>query len=255
MAAFHVVWHRSRVASEIVLLHGFTQTGKAWDPVVHELGEKWRAFAPDLGGHGDSPALGALSFAGEAAMLDALAPPRFLLCGYSMGGRIALYYALHRPERVKALVLVSASPGLRDSGERAARRRADDALAGTIEARPLADFAHEWGSQPLFADQPGHVASAANADRLRNTSPGLAAALRGLGTGVMVPLWDRLAELDCPVLVVVGERDAKFRALGEQMVRATPRSRLMVVPGAGHAVHLERPFAVVQAIEAAAREA
>jgi pimeloyl-ACP methyl ester carboxylesterase len=60
----------------------------------------------------------------------------------------------------------------------------------------------------------------------------------------MEPLWERLGELTLPVTLVVGERDAKFRALGERMTARLPDARLVVVPGAGHAVQLEAPEAV-----------
>src|SRR6185503_14272 len=132
----------------------------------------------------------------------------FTLGGYSMGGRIALHTALTLgPEIVTRLVLVGASPGLADPAERAARRAADDALAARIETLDIEAFAREWGAQPLFAGQPERVAAAAHADRLRNTPAGLAGALRGLGTGVMQPLWDRLPELSIPVTLIVGARD------------------------------------------------
>ena len=104
----------------------------------------------------------------------------------------------------------------------------------------------EWSAQPLFAGMPRGIADVAEADRMRNTAAGLAAALRGLGTGVMPPLWDRLAELAVPVELVVGERDEKFRAIAERMEAALPDARLHVVPGAGHAVQLEAPDAVVE---------
>jgi pimeloyl-ACP methyl ester carboxylesterase len=71
-----------------------------------------------------------------------------------------------------------------------------------------------------------------------------------MGTGTMVPVWDRLGELTMPATVVVGERDAKFRALGEKLVERLPDARLVVIPRAGHAVHLEQPEAVAAAINA-----
>ena len=71
-----------------------------------------------------------------------------------MGGRLALALALRIPQRVRRLVLVSASPGLADAGERAARRAADEALADRIEAIGVEAFAREWAAQPLFAGQP-----------------------------------------------------------------------------------------------------
>ena len=216
--------------ADLVLLHGFTQTGASWDGVVRELAGRYRALAPDLG---------AGPWEAELDRLEARAPPAFTLAGYSMGGRLALALALRLRQRVRRLVLVSASPGLRDDGERAARRAADEALAERIEAIGTDAFAREWAAQPLFAGQAPEVAAAAHADRLRRSAAEHAAQLRGLGTGVMPPLWDRLGELAVPVTLIVGERDAKFRAIAERMGFPT-----IVVPGAGHAVQLEDPAAV-----------
>jgi 2-succinyl-6-hydroxy-2,4-cyclohexadiene-1-carboxylate synthase len=156
-----------------------------------------------------------------------------------MGGRLALALALRIPQRVERLVLISASPGLANDGERAARRAADEAFADRIEAIGVEAFARAWAAQPLFAGQPPEVAAAAHADRLRRSAAEHAAQLRNLGTGVMPPLWERLRELTMPVSAVVGERDAKFRAIAERMGFPT-----VVVPGAGHAVPLEAPGAV-----------
>jgi 2-succinyl-6-hydroxy-2,4-cyclohexadiene-1-carboxylate synthase len=176
--------------------------------------------------------------------LLALAPPSFALAGYSMGGRIALALALAAPSRVSRLTLIGASPGIADRGERRARRAADEALADRIEGEGIEAFVFSWSSSPLFAGQPPAVAAAARAMRLSQSPAGLAAALRGLGTGVMAPLWDRLPSLSMPVDLVVGARDAKFRAIAEQMAAAVPQARLHVVAGAGHAVQLEAPRAM-----------
>jgi pimeloyl-ACP methyl ester carboxylesterase len=69
-----------------------------------------------------------------------------------------------------------------------------------------------------------------------------------MGTGTMEPVWERLHELTMPATVVVGERDPKFRALGEQLCAGLPDAELVVVPGAGHAVHLDAPEAVARAL-------
>ena len=233
----------------LVLLHGFTQTRQSWRRTAQALEGRYRALVPDLPGHGQA-AHRTASFDACAAYVRALAPARtFTLGGYSMGGRIALHTALTLgPEIVTRLVLVGASPGLADPAERAARRAADDALAARIETLDIAAFAREWGAQPLFAGQPERVAAAAHADRLRNTSAGLAGALRGLGTGVMQPLWDRLPELSIPVTLIVGARDAKFRGIADAMLQRLPDAQLVVVQDAGHAVQLERPAAVADVI-------
>lgn len=234
---------------DLVLLHGFTQTGRSWAPVVAALGERYRAFAPDLPGHGNSAERRPASFGAAIAYLRALREGPFGLVGYSMGGRVALAFALAHPERVARLVLVSSSPGIADAGERAARAAADAELASRIEAIGLEAFVDEWAAQPLFAGLPRGVEDLARADRLRNTAPGLAASLRGMGTGVMEPLWARLGSLSMPVTVLAGERDEKFVALAEQMAAAIPSAEARVVEGAGHALHLERPDAVAAALD------
>lgn len=225
-----------RAVRDLVLLHGFTQTGRSWAPVVALLQGRYRCFAPDLPGHGDASRRRPATFDAVAAYLAALQPERLVLCGYSMGGRLALDFAVRHPERVERLILIGASPGIAGEQERAERRRADLALADRIEAIGLEAFVDEWARLPLFASQPRDVADAARADRMRNTAEGLAASLRGMGTGVMEPLWDRLPAATW----VAGEFDAKFRGIAERV--STP----VVIPGAGHAAHLEQPHAVAR---------
>ncbi len=231
------------MAADLVLLHGFTQTGRSWQAVREALAGRYRALAPDLPGHGafaERPA----SFSATDAYLRAVVDGPYVLAGYSMGGRIALHAALALGARLTRLVLIGASPGLADPAERAARRADDDKLAERIETIGVDAFVREWGAQALFAGIPRGIADLADADRRRNTAAGLASALRHLGTGVMPPLWDRLPELTLPVDMVVGERDEKFRAIAERMAAKLPAARLHVVPNAGHAVHLESPSAV-----------
>lgn len=235
------------VTGELVLLHGFTQTGRSWAPVLAGLGERYRAFAPDLPGHGafahrrpaDPPAC--------VAYLRALRAPRFLLAGYSMGGRVALRAALDLPSRVERLVIVSSGPGIADPAEREARRSGDEALAARIESMPIEAFVDEWSAQPALS-VPRGMAAVAREDRLRNAPAGLAAALRGLGQGAFEPMWDRLAELRMPVTVVAGEHDERYVAIAERMAAAIPSGELVIVPSAGHALPLERPDAVAAAI-------
>ncbi|HKG62473.1 MAG TPA: 2-succinyl-6-hydroxy-2,4-cyclohexadiene-1-carboxylate synthase [Solirubrobacteraceae bacterium] len=231
------------MAPTLVLLHGFTQTRQSWRRVIAELGGRRRALAPDLPGHGNAAARPA-SFAACTGYVRALGGERFALAGYSMGGRIALHAALALGDRLDRLVLIGASPGIADPAERAARRAADDALADRIEAIGVEAFAREWAELPLWEGQPERVRAAAFADRLRNTPSGLAAALRGLGTGVMEPLWDALPSLGVPVTLAVGERDERFRAIAERMAARLPRAEIVVVSGAGHAAQLEQPAAV-----------
>jgi 2-succinyl-6-hydroxy-2,4-cyclohexadiene-1-carboxylate synthase len=224
-----------------ILLHGFTHTGGSWEPVIVALGERHRAFAPEIRGHGWSSDREPVTLPAVIDDIAALAHQRFTLAGYSIGGRIALHAALALGCRVERLVLVGASPGIADPVERQARREADERLAAEIDRSNADEFARRWAAMPVLADQPASVVAAAHADRLRSTPQGLARALRGLGTGALPSLWDRLQELRMAVTLVVGERNEKFHAVGERMAAAIPDARVELVFGAGHAAHLEAP--------------
>jgi 2-succinyl-6-hydroxy-2,4-cyclohexadiene-1-carboxylate synthase len=205
----------------------------------------------DLPGHGEqADAPRPITFAGCVEHVLASAPRRFVLCGYSMGGRVALHVALAAPERVQRLVLVATTAGIEDEAERVQRRRSDDALAADLERLPYEEFIERWRTQPLFAEDPPEVGALAREDQRRNRPDALAAVLRGIGSGEMQPLWDRLGELRMPVTVLVGERDAKFQALGRRMEALLPSARLVIVPG-GHGLPLENPAAVAAALRRA----
>ncbi|HXA55515.1 MAG TPA: alpha/beta fold hydrolase [Solirubrobacteraceae bacterium] len=237
------------MAEDVVLLHGFGGTHRAWDGVVGILDhERYRPLALDLPGHGtEADAPRPISFDGCIEHVLARSPGRFALCGYSLGGRVALHVALAAPGRVERLLLIGVNPGVEDEDERAARRRSDSALADDLEQRPYEEFVERWRTQPLFAADPPEVGALARADQRRNRPDALAAAMRGLGVGEMQPLWDHLGELSMPVTALVGERDEKFRALGQRMVELLPDGRLVVAPG-GHGLPLENPGAVAEAV-------
>jgi 2-succinyl-6-hydroxy-2,4-cyclohexadiene-1-carboxylate synthase len=236
-----VALHRAfdwRGPDQIVLVHGFTQTLRSWDRLASLLSETFQVVRVDLPGHGGSAEID-LSFEETATALGE-AGGAATYVGYSLGGRLCLRLAMDRPELVQSLVLVGASPGLGDAGERATRREADEALAAEIETVGTAAFLESWLAQPLFAGlapQPEDLEA-----RLGNSPAGLARALRRLGTGVQEPLWDRLAELKMPVLAVTGQEDTKFSRLAEEMAGAIGvNAQAVALAGAGHAAHLERP--------------
>ncbi len=226
----------------LVLLHGFGGTRRMWDPVVAHLdSQRYRPLALDLPGHGELASYKRpIEFAACVRAVLEAAPDRFALCGYSLGGRVALHVALAATARVERLVLVSSSAGVEDPAERARRREADEALAKRLEAEPFESFVQEWSEQPLFAADPPEAVELARSDQRRNDPRSLAAALRGLGAGAMRPLWGELGGLAIPTTILAGERDAKYRALGERMGRLLPHARISILPG-GHRLPLESP--------------
>ncbi|MHB1225495.1 MAG: 2-succinyl-6-hydroxy-2,4-cyclohexadiene-1-carboxylate synthase [Gemmatimonadaceae bacterium] len=246
----------------LLLLHGFTGAAATWIDLLPALAAHRRVVALSLPGHGasDSPAdparhAAARVAADVVAVMDALALQRVALLGYSMGGRVALHAALllaaTAPVRLAALVLESASPGIADAESRAARRAADDALAGEIERDGVAAFVARWERLPLWDSQerlPPSARRRLRMQRLSNDARGLADSLRGLGAGATPPLHDRLREIHAPTLLLCGALDEKYVAIAHEMASALQRVRAAVIHGAGHAVHLERPGEFVRAV-------
>jgi 2-succinyl-6-hydroxy-2,4-cyclohexadiene-1-carboxylate synthase len=216
--------------------------------VTNALGERYRALAPDIRGHGAAADRRPVDLEHVVADLSELTSESFTLVGYSMGGRIALHASLALAPSVLRLVLIGASPGIADCAERAQRRAADERLASDIERSTVEEFAVAWARTPVLSGQPAAVADAVHVDRLRNTPAGLARALRGLGTGALPSLWARLGELAVPTTFIAGERDRKFSELARAMGAAMPEADVVIVPDAGHAVHLEAPEAVAAVI-------
>ncbi len=226
-------------ADRLVLVHGFTQTARCWGAFADDLARDHELVLVDAPGHGGSSGVRADLPTGATLVGDAGGAATYV--GYSMGGRLALHLALDRPELVRRLVLVGATAGLDDPEERAARRRADEALAEHLEHVGVEAFVDEWLGQPLFAGLTS--ATASRAERLANTAAGLASSLRLAGTGTQEPLWHRLGAIDVPVLVMAGVDDAKFSALAARLARAIgPNATVALVPRAGHCAHLESPL-------------
>jgi 2-succinyl-6-hydroxy-2,4-cyclohexadiene-1-carboxylate synthase len=168
--------------------------------------------------------------------------------GYSFGGRVCLRLAVDHPEAVGRLVLIGATAGIDDPVERAARRAADEVLAEEIEAAGIEPFLDRWLALPLFAGL--SAAAQHREERRRNRPDGLASSLRLAGTGAQEPIWDRLGSLaHVPVLLVTGERDAKFATLAERLAAGIgPSATRLVVPDAGHTAHLEQPDAFLSGL-------
>lgn len=231
----------------LLLLHGFTGAGANWEAFLSSWERSFQVIMVDLIGHGETEAPTQASrytmkntVRDLVAMLDALSIESAYVLGYSMGGRAALAMAVEYPERVRALLLESSSPGLRTAQERHARIQKDEQQAAYIEANGVAPFVYEWEKLPLFATQSEAVKQSLRQQRLQNTPTGLANSLRGMGTGAQDSFWEKLPMLNVPVLLVVGGLDQKFRGIAKEMDQSLPNSHIMTVPEAGHTVHMEK---------------
>jgi 2-succinyl-6-hydroxy-2,4-cyclohexadiene-1-carboxylate synthase len=238
----------------LLLLHGFGADGRAWAPLAERLAGGWRVLAVDLPGHGGTTPPGptwdlARAAGALASLLPALDSRPPVVVGYSLGGRLALQLALVAPP--PGLVLVGASAGLGEPSARAERLSADQRWISLL-ADGLPAFWAAWDQQPVFATrlrQPSFERAFPDFVRGEQAPAGLAAAMAALGLGRMAPLHDRLPGLASPTVVVAGERDEKFTALGRDLAAALRVSTFLPAPGAGHDVPTESPDTVVRALE------
>lgn len=243
-------------AHAFVLLHGFTGHSTSWDLVASMLPRDGRVFRPALYGHDpslrDAPVQSfddEVDRLADAVRAEALEGAR--LCGYSMGGRVALGMLARHPELFSSAVLIGAHPGLTREAARAERVAADERWARLLEERGVAAFVDEWEELPLFRSQrrlPDAVRAAHRARRLAHDPRELARGLRVLGLGRMPCRVEALAGIDIPVRLVAGELDRKFVELARAAARRLPRAEVRLVRGAGHDVVLERPRELVRAL-------
>lgn len=232
-------------ASLIALLHGFTQTAGCWGTFAETLATSHQIVAVDLPGHGGSADVRTNLPQTAELLATTLAPS--IVIGYSLGGRVALHFALAYPDLVQRLVVIGATGGLVSDEERKQRRTADEALADHLEDIGVDAFLDEWLSQPLFASLTADQSF--RELRATNSSSGLASSLRLCGTGTQEPLWDRLGELNMPVLVLAGANDDKFTQLGRQLVESIgTNASIQLIDNAGHSAQLENPAATASVI-------
>ena len=242
----------------VTLLHGFTQNGRSWMEVISRMPAGWMWIVPDLRGHGETQTRPGAPCTMDACTRDLellwhhLGVPRTHLVGYSMGGRLALHVAATRPERILSLLTIGAHAGL-DEAAREGRRQGDEALAQRIEKDGLEAFVNHWSGLPLFAGLerrgPTFVAQV-RAERMTNHVAGLACSLRGMGAGVMEPLWDDLRTVSFPSTFVAGQLDHGYVTSARRLASIVPSGQVEVVPRAGHAVHQERPEAFARLLDA-----
>jgi len=238
-------------------VHGFTQSAASWRPVASRLAAAGLdVLTWDVPGHGGSPTVPPRLDLPGAAELLGRAGGRATYVGYSLGARICLHLALLRPELAERVVLAGVTAGIEDAGEREERRAADERLAAELEQggdEALPRWIDRWLSGPLFAHLTPEQAD--RESRLVNSAAGLAAALRCLGTGAQRPLWEDVARLAMPVLVVAGGLDAKFVGLGRRLADSVGTNATFVqVPDAGHAAPFEVPERFAEMVAAFCRD-
>jgi 2-succinyl-6-hydroxy-2,4-cyclohexadiene-1-carboxylate synthase len=225
--------------TRVLFVSGFMQRGNAWAPVAELLPERYPSVLLDHREHTFEGRLREIAAAGRGAVL----------CGYSLGGRLAVHAALRAPEHYAGLITLGTSAGIDERAARDERARADEKIAAWMETSPIEDIVAVWERQPLFADQSDVLVEAQREGRLSHDPAKLALLLRSAGQGTLDPVWFELGRLRLPWLALAGVRDERYTAAARRITREAPTALAAVVPDAGHAAHLQQPEAVARLIE------
>lgn len=238
------------------MLHGFMGSGQVFEHLIEPLQRYFTPVTIDLAGHGKTktpPDPSHFDADTQTAQLKSVfkrfRSDQAYLYGYSMGGRLALQFAVRYHEMLKGVCIESAHCGIQDAEARAGRKRTDFATAEQIE-KGTGHFLSGWSELPLFAATPQPFREKYLRISEAQNPKCMAASLRGFGAGVMPVICKELENIKIPVHYLAGETDSKYVQIMKNMHDQTPGSRLITAPGSGHRVHTDQPEDVLQALYA-----
>ncbi len=246
----HIEQWGDKTLPSLLLLHGFMGSSADFWAATSTLSQYFYCICVDLPGHGQTP-IANHNFVSTAEQILAIAPNRCYLLGYSLGGRLALYLALHYPDRWQKVILESASFGLLTAQLRQERQRQDRAIAHKLRQPDLdfATFIWSWYQQPVFAGIAAHPNfSQLVVSRSNNSPRSLARSLVTMGLGQQPYLGELLANNKIPLLLLVGSQDTKFVEIGHQITQLCPQSQIIIVPNCSHNVCFQQLDLWLQAV-------
>jgi 2-succinyl-6-hydroxy-2,4-cyclohexadiene-1-carboxylate synthase len=231
---------------QIVWLHGFLGCPADFDKLCLTLAETGMGGLEQrcllLPGHGPNPEAVPVDAAGWLEWLDSCLPQEpFMLGGYSMGARLALWQALRGHRKPEALIMLGGNPGL-PAEARPGRRQWEATWARRFQMEELETVIQDWYSQPLFAPLIEHLPVEELArGRSRAVGAELSRAMLSFGTGQLDDLWPETGKLSMPVCYIAGVRDESCLAHALKVKSLLPGAFTRKIQGAGHALLLEAP--------------
>lgn len=248
MSALYVTVKGSRNKPALVLLHGFMGTGLDWGQLTETLSQDYYCVAIDLPGHGMSQDTLVSRRSGFAQThkrieitLQRLDIHSYALLGYSLGGRIAFYHATRKPKGLKALLVESAHPGLKEAEKRLERLKHDHQWAKRLRQEPFEQVLADWYQQPVFSN----LSQTQRQEQIRRKTQldprPLANMLEATSLAEQPPLSDKLAKLSLPIALFNGRRDNKFCKISEQLSQRLKQPQRLMFDNAGHNIHFEQP--------------
>ena len=218
----------------IVFLHGFLGTTNDWKQIVSYLPER-TCLAYDLPGHGKSPWIEM----DICDLIDSSLPPQSIdLVGYSMGGRLAMHFALQRPNRIHSLTIISAHYGLAEPEQKQLRLQEDRIWAQKILTLPFDQFLKSWYDRPIFASlkqKPDLYREMISLRKKSQRNKDLVRAMHTWSLGKQDYLGNALRSFSHPWRILYGEQDNHY----SNLYAGWPNS--YCISNAGHTVLLESP--------------
>jgi pimeloyl-ACP methyl ester carboxylesterase len=232
-----------------VLAHGLAATKESWDGQIGPFMERYRVVVYDARGHGesDSPPVDDAGYTMEQlvddqkALMDHLGIEGAYIGGLSLGGMIAMRFALKYPRSTRALMLFDTSPGMGTQGQWSANRPVMEALVRGQGVAATMRGLYSQGAQSLGVKTRADVPSAV-IDFLKRqatlTADGFLGITRAAGDAPSV--LERLHEIAVPTLIVTGDTDF-FREPSVEMKRRLPDARFVLINGAWHGTNIWQP--------------
>jgi len=240
----------------LVFLHGFMGSADDWAEISQSLVDDYYCFAFDLPGHGKTKVISNDDYLIENCAskiiewTDNNINGKFNLCGYSMGGRLALYIAVNYPDKINRVIVESASPGLKTEEEKQKRIQVDSLRAKRLLMEPLDQFLDDWYELPLFGTINKKSDEYKNMiiRRLKNNPKSLAKSLIYMGIGNQPSLWNHLDKIKSRLLLLVGEKDNKFKIIADEIARQCVKAQIKIVQDAGHTVHMNNKIKYIDTL-------
>ncbi len=242
----------------VILLHGFTGSSKDWEEIIPRLSPNYNYYTIDLIGHGNSDSPSDNEFYNTASLIEQLrefavkiTKDKFVLIGYSMGGRAALSYSIKYPGSIAGLILESTTAGIKDEEEKIKRIKKDEELAEFIKNHSIEEFIDYWMNLDIFDTQKRFANSKLTViknSKINNSKIGLSNSLKGFGAGIMPNYFDELKNLNFKTLLITGDLDEKFILINNEMVNLFPSAKHTSLKNSGHNTHLETPDAFIKTV-------
>lgn len=179
------------------------------------------------------------------SVLDRLQFSSLFMHGYSMGGRLAVQFAIKYPKMISGLILESTHCGIETPELRRDRVQKDEERALALESHQD-NFLKEWRNLPLFGSDKQSDNEPYNKIMENQDSALMAASLRGFGAGTMPSVWEEFSNLELPVGLIAGKNDEKYVDKMSKMAQLCPESTFEIIDDAGHRVHSDQPEKWVQ---------